>query len=57
MVVEAVGVTVLAATGEAVHAVVAERLAVAVYAVGAQCHVAGLVISLFFPMHSISIWI
>lgn len=26
----------------------AERLAVAVYAVGAQCHVAGLVISLFF---------
>lgn len=35
----------------------AERFAVAVYAVGAQCHVAGLVISLFFPMHSISIWI
>lgn len=57
MVVEAVGVAVLASTGEAVLAVVAERLAVAVYAVGAQCHVAGLVISLFFPMHSISIWI
>lgn len=35
----------------------AERLVVAVYAVGAQCHVAGLVISLFFPMHSISILI
>ena len=44
MVVEAVGVAVLAATGEAVHAVVAERLAVAVYAVGAQCHVAGHII-------------